>query len=237
MSNEDDAETSRQLVEMVSQRMIRPPPIYYMRRRPTIIHVGMRADEYLLRLYVSGMQRDLSGLLDVSPVENDLFASGLDFVPFQRSTTDALRSGMSDLEITALPTWTVQQAIDSDQQQCHICLENFSSLPDELHSGQQQEQVSHEMFEVSPSTNNIEHETRLVALPCQFKSHCFHHQCIRDWLRRSAHCPVCRHLVRGHMQPSRQTQEGIVLLPYSPPVFQRQLVSYWDIMHDESELD
>lgn len=44
----------------------------------------------------------------------------------------------------------------------------------------------------------------LRAMPC---SHAFHHQCISQWLRRNAICPVCRHhllLVENQNQRRRR---------------------------------
>ncbi|CAO2153247.1 unnamed protein product [Urochloa humidicola] len=66
-------------------------------------------------------------------------------------------------EVTAPPT---------DDDCCAICLqEYFDSRPDPA--------------ETSPPS-----EVRLRAMPC---SHTFHENCIFEWLRRNAACPLCRH--------------------------------------------
>ena len=41
---------------------------------------------------------------------------------------------------------------------------------------------------------NSEHETFLMCF------HAFHSECIADWLRKMAKCPICQHDVKKHLR-------------------------------------
>ena len=75
------------------------------------------------------------------------------------------------------PTGKPKERKFKDQTECSICLESLSVRPDGAAAGAA-----------------ADGEDAIGMLPC---GHCFHSECIGEWLQREARCPLCRQSARG----------------------------------------
>ena len=91
----------------------------------------------------------------------------------RQAATAAAAAAVANQPAPPLPTGKPKERKFKDQTECSICLESLSVRPDGSAAGG---------------------EDAIGMLPC---GHCFHAECIGEWLQREARCPMCRQSARG----------------------------------------
>ena len=59
---------------------------------------------------------------------------------------------------------------------------------------------------------------KYIQLPCSEDSHCFHNNCIKEWLSRNNTCPLCRTEFNQQRSITRPRPRPILLSALNPPI-------------------
>ena len=89
----------------------------------------------------------------------------------------------------------VSSLIQNDNELLRSELEN-NSVSENFMNELEEKNVTNEMIdkknECSICLDSFKENEKYIQLPCPEKNHCFHKDCIKEWLSRNNTCPLCR---------------------------------------------